>query len=365
MIVVGAGYAGLHAARAIGRAGVAVTVVDQDGRHDFVTRLAAVAGGTAPSRDAGVVATTFVERTITERVVTVADAEVGLADGRTLTADAVVMTVGSVPSKPPVEGIEFARALRRTSDAIDLRERLPDEETLIVIGGGATGVQLAGAAAHTHRDLEVHLIERDDHLLAALGESLSTGAERVLRGRGVHLHLGRDVDEITAHGVELDGEPLEGLVVWAGGFSPAAGDLGLPVDDEDRIVVNDQLQVLGFERTFAAGDVAAHTDSKGEPLAMSAQIAVQAGSAAGRNAAASVNGERLQRAELKQQGWVLDLGGRRGVAQLGPIPLAVPILDRIPPVLHHAIDLKTLLGVGGIAGLREAPRGMLHLFTGR
>ncbi|TVR28608.1 MAG: hypothetical protein EA389_00230, partial [Ilumatobacter sp.] len=148
---------------------------------------------------------------------------------------------------------------------------------------------------------------------------------------------------------------IEGYVVWAGGFAADAARLGVPTTDDGRIAIDADLRIAGMQRTFAAGDVAGHVDRHGDTLPMSAQVAVQAGNAAGRNAARSVRGEPTESAALRQLGWVVDLAGRRGLAQLGPLVLAGPVLDLVPPVMHHAIDLKDLIEIGGLGALRFAP----------
>ena len=104
-------------------------------------------------------------------------------------------------------------------------------------------------------------------------------------------------------------------------------------------------------RTFAAGDVAEHRSDDGERLPMSAQIAVQAGDAAGANAARVVRGDEPKPTSLAHQGWVLDLSGQRGIAEIGGLSLSGPFADLIPPFLHDAIDLKTLFGMGGFGAL--------------
>ncbi|MFN7149836.1 MAG: NAD(P)/FAD-dependent oxidoreductase [Microthrixaceae bacterium] len=361
MLVVGGGYAGLHAATAVQRSGAPVTVVDRTGRHDFVTRLAAVAGGTAPVHDASRPLRSFVDSVVLGSVVEIGDGLVTLADGRTLTADAVVVTAGSTPSRPALEGIELAHDLRSAEDAVLLRGSVASARSLVIIGGGATGVQLAGSAAVAHPSLTIHLVEAASRLLAGMPAAFSAGATRILEGRDVQIHLSSGVERITDDGAVVDGALLEGLVVWAGGFSALAQRYGLPVSEDGRIVVDEALRVLGTERTFAAGDIASHVDGDGSPLPMSAQIAVQAGTVAGRNAVRSMRGEPVDEAMLRQVGWVLDLGGRRGLAQVGPINLAAPGADLLPPLLHDAIDLKDLVELGGIAALRFASASVRSL----
>jgi NADH:ubiquinone reductase (H+-translocating) len=355
VLVVGGGYAGLHAVRAVERLGVNVTVVDRSGDHDFVTRLAAVAGGSAPRADARQPLGRFVPSVEIGSVVSVDDGAVELADGRRIEADAVVITAGAESSRPPIEGIERAAGLRTADDALTLRTAIAATASVVIIGGGATGVQLAGAIAHTHPDILVHLVEVDAHLLAGLPSGLGRGAERILGGRGVELHLGHLVDRIDADGVHVDGEFIEGYVVWAGGFAADAAQLGVPTTDDGRIAIDADLRIAGMQRTFAAGDVAGHVGRHGDALPMSAQIAVQAGTVAGRNAARVVRDEPTEPAALRQLGWVVDLAGRRGLAQLGPIVFAGPVVDLVPPLMHHAIDLKDLIEIGGLGALRFAP----------
>lgn len=363
VLVVGGGYAGLHAAAVVQRSGVPVTVVDRTGRHDFVTRLAAVAGGTAPVEDASRPVRCFADLFAVASVVEVADGSVTLSDGRTVTADAVVVTAGSAPSRPPVDGIELVHDLRSAEDAVALRGSIARSPSVVVVGGGATGVQLAGAAAVAHPSLTVHLVEAATRLVGGMPDAFSAGAMRILEGRNVQIHLGSGVERITEQGALVDGTLLEGLVVWAGGFSALAHHYGVPTADDGRILVDEALRVLGNERTFAAGDIAAHRNAQGEALPMSAQTAVRAGTAAGTNAARAVRGEPVRAVDLRQIGWVLDLGGHRGLAQIGPINLTAPGVDLIPPLLHEAIDIKDLLEVGGVQALRHASTPVRSLFA--
>ncbi|MEL6893126.1 MAG: hypothetical protein AAFP84_16150, partial [Actinomycetota bacterium] len=166
------------------------------------------------------------------------------------------------------------------------------------------------------------------------------------------VRLGASVASVEDDGVTLEsGERLTGVVVWAAGFEARADQLGLDVDDGGRAIVTPDLRVAGLERTFAAGDIAHHVDRDGATLPMSAQIAVRAGAAAGRNAARLMAGAEPESVELTQLGWVLDLGGWRGVAQIGPFAIASSPLDRLAPLLHAAIDVKHLSEVGGLGAV--------------
>ena len=351
VLVVGGGYAGLHAVRALRDADVRVTIVNPDHRHDFVTRLAAVAGGTAGVDEASCDLSRFCPNVVVGTVTAVRDGEVDLDDGRTLAADAVIVASGSVPTQPPVDGIEHALTLRTATDAVAIRDALVDTDAVVIVGGGPSGVQLAGAIAAAHPTIDVHLVDGEDELLSSMDSSLGEGAHRILTDRGVTIRLGDHASKIHPDGIEVAGDRLDGLPIWSGGFTSSAAHLGPDVNEADRLLVDDQLRLLGMERTFAVGDVAAHLGTDGQALPMSAQIAVQAGSQAGENAVRLLRDEPLERSTLVQRGWVLDLGGHRGLGQFGPIVLAAPVADLLPPLLHKAIDVKTLVGIGGISAV--------------
>lgn len=355
VLIVGGGYAGVHTARSVRRAGRSASIVDPTGRHDFVTRLAAVAGGTAPTSDASAPLSGFADDVHIASMVAVRDGEVDLDDGTTLTADAVVVTAGSAPIAPPIDGIEHGWPLRTEADAVRLRNEIDETDAVVIVGGGATGVQLAGAIAAAHADITVTLIDGSDRLLAAMGGASSRDAERILRERAIDVRLGSEIDAIGERSVTLDGLLIPGLPVWAAGFEARADDFGLPVDDEGRVLVDRFLRVEGWTKTFAAGDIALHTTRNGDLLPMSAQIAVQAGDVAGRNAVRALRGDTLTRAALGHRGWVLDLGGSRGLAEVGPVALTAPLLDLIPPALHWGIDVKHLLETRGLAGIHSRP----------
>jgi NADH dehydrogenase len=356
VLVVGGGYAGVHTARSVIRAGRPACVVDPTGRHDLVTRLAAVAGGTSPERDASIPLSEFTDHVIVGWASQVDDGVVTLADGRTYSADAVVVTAGAVSSTPPIPGIEHARPLRTAEHAVQLRAEIAEATSVVIVGGGATGVQLAGSIGVAHRSTDVVVIDGAGRLLETMQPEIGADAWRILRDRGVSVRVGENVDEIGEESVSVGGDEIAGLVVWAGGFDPRADRLGMPVTDSGRIAVDRCLRVDGWKSTLAAGDIAGHLDRDGDEFAMSAQIAVQAGDAAGRNAIRMLDGRDLEPAHLEHRGWVLDLSGGRGLAEVGPIALSAPFLDLVPPLLHWGIDVKHLVETRGLAGLLDRPR---------
>ena len=362
VIVVGAGYAGVRAAVAARREGARVTLVDSTGNHEFSPRLAAVAGGRAPSGDGWASAEELTGATVVRAMATRVDAAapgVVLEDGRHLAGDAVVLAVGADTAWPDVPGLsEHAHGLRSVGDALAIRRELVEADRLVVVGGGPTGVQLAAEAAHRHRHLDVVVLEAADRLLPALPARLGARAERVLRRRGVDVRRRSPVVRVTPQGVVLERGPgVDGLVVWATGFA-AAGSALLPDADtiDGRLVVDGSLRVPGTIAVFAAGDVAAHRDLFATPLAMSAQTAVRAGAVAGRNAVRVARALPPSPALLFELGRLMPLGRGVGVGTVLGVPLAGPLLDRAVPLLHDAVDVEHLLRTGGLgAVLRHAP----------
>jgi NADH:ubiquinone reductase (H+-translocating) len=361
IVVIGGGYAGSHAAVAARRAGGEVTVIDQDGLHGFLPRLAGVAAGRLRAGDArtplGELLGVEVLRGSARRVES-ADRVVGLADGTSVPYDGLVVTVGSRTTVSPVPGAdEHAWSLHTPDDALALRGALRTAPQLVVVGGGATGVQLAAEVAAARPELPVRLVEAGPRLLPAEPKLLGSSMHRLLDDAGVELHLGVPVAAIDAEGAALaDGQRLEGLVVWAGGWDADASTLFPRAETIDgRVVVGRDLTVKGYDRVLAAGDIAAHRDVLGRPLPMSAQIAVQAGTAAGIAAVALAHGERTRWARLFELGRVIDLGSR-GVGRIGPVPLGWGPTSRLVPLLHLAIDLRHLTQLGGpLAALAHAP----------
>ncbi|MFP5308667.1 MAG: NAD(P)/FAD-dependent oxidoreductase [Actinomycetes bacterium] len=362
VLVVGAGYAGVHAARAARVFGASVTLLDPTGSHQLATRLAGVAAGAAPVGDGwapvGVLlprvrvqanaVTSLVEHD--DRVEVLDDA------GRLHTARAVVLTAGARPEVPDLPGVaEHTLPLRTVADALRIRQAVErGPANVVVVGGGATGVQVAGEVADTHPDTRVTLLEAGPRLLPDLPRSLGRHARAVLRRRGVDVVLGTGVTRVDEDGAWTGEELRPGLVVWATGFAADATTL-LPgaVTSRGRLAVDEHLRVVGRRRVLAAGDVAAHRDVLGRPLPMSAQVATRAGDVAGRNAAgvAADDGRALRTARLVDLGWVITLGGGTGVAQVGPLRLAAPLVDRVVPLLHDAIDVRHLWQVGGLSGV--------------
>lgn len=279
---------------------------------------------------------------------------VHLDNDQVITADAVVVTAGAEPARPPIKGWANARPLRSAADALAIRAALDTSDGLVVVGAGATGCQLATTAAITHPDLRVTIVDGADRPLPGFRSSLGKRTKEILIERGVELRLGERVSTIKKHSAVLDesGEQVDGLVVWAGGFQALGDAFGLGATREGRLVIDPMGRTAGSTRVFAAGDIAAHTNARSELRPMSAQIAAQAGKGVGVNVAAFLTGKKLDALTLNDLGWVVDLGGGQGVAEVLGIPLADRFTDRLVPLLHTAIDYRNLWQLGGVSFMR-------------
>jgi NADH dehydrogenase len=297
VVIVGCGFGGLWAAQGLRSAPVALTVVDRTNHHLFTPLLyqVATAGLSAPDISApirhilGRQANATMLMADVERV-DAAKRAVVLRDGSELPYDYLVLAAGSVnhyfghddwaPHAPGLKTLADAFEIRtRILNAYEQAERASDAReraawlTFIVIGGGATGVELAGTLAeiarHTLRGefrridpgkARVVLIEGSERVLPPYTPDLSEKARRQLERLGVTVWLGRRVTSVDAGGVTMGAERLEArTVIWAAGVtsSPLGRTLGVAVDRAGRIPVAPDLSVPGHPEIFVVGDLAA------------------------------------------------------------------------------------------------------------
>lgn len=359
VVVVGFGFAGAHAVSTLLDAGRSVVVVEPTGSHQFLTRLAAVAAGTQPLTDRAVrIDTMFDVPVIAERAVSAGEGSVELESGGAIAASYVLLTAGAEPVAPPIDGLHHSLPLRSADDAVAIRERLGEADRVVVVGGGPTGCQLAGAIRAAEPHIEVALIDGGERLMSNFGPQLGDRAASVLEQRGVTVVLGDEVASISARGAILEsGREVRGAVMWTAGFQPTMEAFG-PTND-GQLVVDRHGRVAGSANVFAAGDAAAHLDENGDPHAMSAQIAAQAGKQVGQNLVALLGGKEAHPLDLVDRGWVVDLAGGVGVAEILGVPIARPGIDRFVPFMHTAIDLRNLWQLGGVDFVRRFRPGAI------
>ena len=316
VVIVGGGFAGLWAARALRRAPVQITLIDRTNHHLFQPLLyqVATAGLSAPDIAAPLRHILRAQANVEVRLAGVerveADAHrVWLDDASSLEYDSLLLASGATHAYfGHDDWAEHAPGLKTLDDALRLRRRLllaferAETESdpaaraawlsFAIVGGGPTGVELAGTLAeiarHTlkrefrHIDpaaAKIRLLEAGPRVLASFPESLSAKARAQLERLGVEVVTGMPVTNITADGYRLGDrfEPAR-TIVWAAGVaaSPLAQSLGVPLDRAGRALVHTDLTVPGHPEIFVAGDLAALTQD-GKPLPGVAPVAKQMG----------------------------------------------------------------------------------------
>ncbi|MFL6251521.1 MAG: NAD(P)/FAD-dependent oxidoreductase, partial [Actinomycetes bacterium] len=358
VVVVGGGFAGVACARRLaGQPGVRVTLLDRNPYHQFLPLLYQVATAELTPGDIrfdleAMFAKDDNVEVRTGEVVAVDPAApaVTLADGEVVGADVVVLAAGSQPNFFHTPGADrHAFPLYSLADAERVRSRvlqlfqdastkpeLVDEGalTFVVVGGGATGVETAGAMAelvhdvlpHVHPHLAVAgarviLVDLGHALLTPFSDDAHTYAARQLQRRGVQLKLGTSAKEVAAGHVTLsDGSTIPThLTVWGGGLmaAPLAASAGLPQGHGGRIDVRPDLTVEGFPAVYALGDFA-NIPSGDEPaLAQLGSVAQQGGTWAASNILADLRGDGRQSFHYHDKGIMAMIGRKAAVAEIG------------------------------------------------
>ena len=355
VVILGGGFGGLAAARVLGGAPVQVLLLDRRNHHLFQPLLYQVAtAGLSPAEIAAPIRRILWRQRNTTVLLAEAEAieaggkRVRLVDGE-VPYDRLVVATGAAHSYFGHDEWEpFAPGLKTLDDALEIRrrvllayeaaEREPDAErrrqwlTFVVVGGGATGVEMAGAFAEIARHslardfrridprtARVVLVEAGPRILPTYPEGLSEDAVRQLEALGVQVWRGAAVTAIDAEGVQLGAERLAArTVVWAAGVeaSPLARSLGVPLDRAGRVPVAADLTVPGHPDVFVVGDLAA-VEHDGRPVPGVAPAAVQMGAHAAANLLRSLRGEPLRPFRYRDKGSLATIGRSRAVAVLG------------------------------------------------
>ena len=370
VVIVGAGFGGLAAAKRLAGRDVDVTLVDRRNHHVFQPLLYQVAtAALSPADIAGPIRAIFSRapnvRVLLDEVtgVKMFDGRVELKSGVRLDYDWLILATGARHSyfgneewsahAPGLKSIEDALAIRRKILlALERAETETDAErrkallTFVVIGGGPTGVEMAGAIAelarrsvsHDFRSItpqcsRVILIEAGERLLPTFPHELSTAAERSLEELGVEVRLGAPVDDVGDGYVEWHGELiLTGTVVWAAGVtaSPAAEWLSADHDKNGRVFVERDLSLPGHRNIFAIGDTASAAGRRGGSLPAVAPVAKQQG----RFVADLILGRRSGDFTYRDFGNLATIGRSRAVIDMGELKLRGFIAWLIWSVAH-------------------------------
>src|SRR5438874_3073939 len=353
VIIIGAGFGGLQAAKKLGRKNVPITVIDRTNYHLFQPLLyqVATAALSPPDIEAPVrrVLSKFQNIVVVlaqVQSVDVAAKKVKMADLE-FNYDYLILATGARHSyfghndweklAPGLKSLEDAIELpRRILMAFEYAEKIDDEEarkaamTFVIIGGGPTGVEMAGAIAEISRytlakdfrhidpsRARVILIEGDSRLLSAFPEDLSQSAKKQLTDLGVDVRTGVRATNLTEAGVQLGDEFIPCRVkIWAAGNNASfvGKTLGEPVDRVGRIVVNDDLTIPGHPEVQVIGDLANFSHQTGEPLPGVSPVAMQQGRHAARNILAMIEGRKPQRFWYFDKGSMATIGRNKAVA---------------------------------------------------
>ena len=380
--IVGCGFGGLWAAKALRRAGVEVTLVDRTNHHLFTPLLyqVATAGLSAPSIAAPIRHILAGQRNATMLMaevngIDVAKRSVALEGGGEIPYDYLVVAAGSVnhyfghdnwaPYAPALKTLDDALEIRaRILTAYERAERESDPArraawlTFVVIGGGATGVELAGTLAeiarHTlrgefrhfdPRKARVVLVEGTDRVLPPYTPDLSEKARLQLERLGVTVWLGKLVTSVDAEGVTMGAERLEAkTVLWAAGVasSPLGRFLGAELDRAGRVKVAPDLSVPGHPEVFVVGDLALVPGVPGI-----APAAKQMGRLAAVNIQRSLAGKPRKRFVYRDYGQLATIGRNRAVAMFGRLHLSgYPAwLTWLVAHIYFLIDFRNRLAV--------------------
>ena len=392
VVIVGAGFAGLTCAKALARTRVAVTLVDRVNYHLFQPLLYQVATASLSPGDVATPVRSLVRDAFNTEVrygtVTGVDTPGRrvLLGEQSIPYDYLVLASGATHSYfGRAEWQPFAPGLKRIEDATEVRRRLltafeqaeaTDDETerralltFLVVGGGPTGVELAGAIAELARlgmakefrrfdpaSARVILVQSAPRLLPTFPESLSAHARESLERLGVDVRLGSHVELIDAEGVEVSGERIASrTVLWAAGViaSPAARWLGAPADNAGRVKVEPDLTVPGLPTVYAIGDTAASLGWSGQPVPGLAPASKQGGAYVARHIRARVDGTApAPPFAYRHLGSLATIGRQSAVVAFGRLKLwGAP-----------AWWLWGLVHVGLLVGVRNRVSTMLNWF---
>ena len=355
VVIVGGGFGGLYAARALRRANVRVTLVDRSNHHLFQPLLYQVATAALSPAHIAVALRRVLRRQKNVSVVLAEAVSVDTVRKRVVLRDGfvdydyLILASGSTHSYfGHGEWSSFAPGLKTLQDAIEIRrrvllayeaaEREPDPArrtallTFVVVGAGPTGVELAGALAEIARHVlardfrqidpasaRIVLVEAGPRVLPAFAPDLSVAAQRRLEQMGVQVLLGRPVTGIDGEGVSMGPERIVSRsVLWAAGVqaSPLGASLGVPLDKAGRVVVDPDLRLPGAPEVFVIGDLASVPGVPGL-----APAAIQGGRHAAKSIVRLIEGQQPEPFKYLDKGQLATIGRNAAVAQIGPLHL--------------------------------------------
>jgi len=362
VVIVGGGFAGMNAAKALGRSGkVDVILIDRRNYHLFQPLLYQVAMAGLSPADIAAPIRSMLSRYPNVRVIQVEvqrlhlDRQTVVADGAEIKYDYLMLACGAQHSYfGRDEWEEFAPGLKTLEQATEIRrrvltayeeaERTTDRAaqkrllTFVIVGGGPTGVELAGAIGEMSRftlardfrnidakQARVILIEAGPRILATFDEDQSSRAMRDLENLGVQAWTNSRVTKIDAEGVEIGQERIAAAtVLWAAGVqaSEIGKHTGVEIDRQGRVPVEPDLTVKGHSNVFVAGDQSCFTHQTGAPLPGTAPVAIQQGRYIARTILDDVAGRPRKPFHFVDKGQMATIGRSKAVLEIGRLKLS-------------------------------------------
>jgi NADH:ubiquinone reductase (H+-translocating) len=355
-VILGGGFAGLYAARRLKRAPVRVTLVDRRNHHLFQPMLYQVATAALnPSDIAAPIRSVLRRQSNTEvvlaevKTIDTANRRVQFTDGTGISYDYLLVATGArhsyfghedwEPLAPGLKSLEDAVEIRqRVLMAFELAEREPDPVrrhtylTFVIVGGGPTGVEMAGAVAELRRyalrrdfrhidpgEATVMLLEGGPRILPSYPESLSNQAKQDLRRLGVDVRTETLVTDIQPDSVKAAGWTIPTqTVIWAAGnrASRVLRSLGAPLDPAGRVIVEPDCTIPGHPEVFVLGDAALFTHQGETPLPATSPVAIQMGEYAAHTIVGDLEGQPRRAFQYWDKGQLAVIGRGRAVADI-------------------------------------------------
>jgi len=356
VVIIGGGFGGLYAAKRLAGKDVKVTLVDRRNHHVFQPLLYQVAtAGLSPGDIASPIRWILRRQknveVLLETVERVDPARrvISFRDGAQSTYDYLIVAAGAThayfghddwrPYAPGLKSLEDALEIRsRVLGAFETAEREAvlagrrAQLTFVIVGGGPTGVELAGALAEIAkqtlaqdfrhfdpRAARILLLEAGPSILSAFPEPLRAAARRDLERLGVEVQTSTPVTRLGQNVVEAGGTTIEASsVLWAAGVaaSPLGATLGVPLDRAGRVLVNPDLTIPGHANVFVIGDLASLNGPDGKPYPGVAQVAIQMGARAADNIIRATEGQPLRPFHYKNLGNMATIGRKSAIGDL-------------------------------------------------
>ena len=355
VVIIGGGFGGLEAAKHLGNKPVGVTLIDRTNYHLFQPLLYQVATAALSPADIAAPIRGVLSKYENIEVVLAEAQEVDLGarvvwtPDRPFQYDYLIVATGSRHSYfGHDEWEKLAPGLKSLEDAVEIRRRIlmafefaektndPEARAaamnFVIIGGGPTGVEMAGAIAEIARETlakdfrhidpstaRVILVEGDKRVLSGYPEDLSASAQKQLEELGVEVITGTHATNLTENGLEVAGRFIPSRVkIWAAGNAASfvGKTLGVPVDRAGRVIVENDLTVPGHPEVQVIGDLAHFNEKDGKTLPGVSPVAIQQGRHAARNILRMIEGGKPQPFHYWDKGSMATIGRNRAVADL-------------------------------------------------